>query len=74
MVYRPHLIHQFAHIVNDIEKQKNPNVNLEIHALVVLSFNGSEPFYLIDPDFDLLSEKPITIKHRPWITELPSSL
>ena len=71
MIYDPGMIHEFAWIVaDDLVNNQGFNLDMiELKANILVSLNGQEPQWQIDPNFDLLSEKPFTLRHKEWITE-----
>ena len=72
MSTRPDMILQFAHYVGNLVQSESEAdfAELQVQAQVLVSLNGREPAWLIDPDANLLAE-PRDLTPADWI--LPSN-
>ena len=68
-LWQPRLLEQFAHMVAK-DYYANGFTDIEVNAIIVISLNEHRPIPLLDPTYNLLSEKPhpFRIKHLDWIT------
>jgi len=68
MSKRPDMIIQYAHHVSDLLKQQGFE-EVEVRVVSIVSLNGREPQYLVDPQVNLVEQEQ-TIFPKSWIIPL----
>ena len=69
MSFQPDMIHEFAHFIGDLYKEKGYS-NIAVYAESYVTLNGRPSKQFIDPNFNLYKEN-ISLKHKKWI--IPSN-
>ena len=68
----PDMCIQFAHFI-ERELKREGHGEIEIRVTSLVSLNGREPEYLIDPDLDL-TQIQRTLKHQEWLLPMTKPL
>jgi len=69
MSFQPDMIHEFAHFIGDLYKEKGYS-NIAVYAESYVTLNGRPSKQFIDPNFNLYKEN-ISLKNKEWI--IPSN-
>lgn len=72
MSTRPDMILQFAHYLGEMVRSEIDAPDLFVRAEVLMSLNGREPAWLVDPETNLLAH-PRNLKPAPWIMPMPQA-
>ena len=69
MTYRPHMIVQFAHHLEERMREEGYE-DVEVRARIFASLNGREPQQMVDSRVDLTKVTYPWIGHADWILDL----
>ena len=73
MSLHPRMMVQFAEFLKAEALEKMQIRNCMVKSKVKVTFNGSEPVYVFDPNLDLLQEYNNNESFNDWINPLPKA-